>query len=239
MLQYLNILALRKVHEITTINVVSCDLRQAWNVTTLHVLKSCLALCPRVLFFLFVVASFGEEGARLCASPAFVCLFYVSFCPLSLPLCVGGWLRFVALPGLFCWLFEPRHDKTNKMSVRPAKTQISLGIRLVWSESSLCAQWVAKGPKFLQADSEDSDQTGRMARLIWVFAGRTLILLVLSCRGSFCNRFLWLTKSLKRTCSSFLRFTKTLKRDCNSSLLFMKLKRQWSGTYTNEFHILP
>ena len=25
--------------------------------------------------------------------------------------------------------YEPRHDKTNKMSVRPAKTQISLGIR--------------------------------------------------------------------------------------------------------------
>ena len=27
--------------------------------------------------------------------------------------------------------FEPRHDKTNKMSVRPVKTQISLGIRPV------------------------------------------------------------------------------------------------------------
>ena len=26
---------------------------------------------------------------------------------------------------------EPRHDKTNKMIVRPAKTQISLGIRPV------------------------------------------------------------------------------------------------------------
>ena len=26
---------------------------------------------------------------------------------------------------------EPPHDKTNKMSVRPAKTQISLGIRPV------------------------------------------------------------------------------------------------------------
>ena len=37
-------------------------------------------------------------------------------------------------------------------------------IRLVWSESSLCAQWVAKDPKFLHADSEDSDQTGRMPR---------------------------------------------------------------------------
>ena len=26
---------------------------------------------------------------------------------------------------------EPRHDKTNKVTVRPVKTQISLGIRLV------------------------------------------------------------------------------------------------------------
>ena len=37
--------------------------------------------------------------------------------------------------------YEPRHDKPNKMSVPPAKTQISLGIRPVWSESSRCAQW--------------------------------------------------------------------------------------------------
>ena len=41
------------------------------------------------------------------------------------------------------------------MSVRPAKTQISLGIRPVWSESSLWAQWVAKDPSFLHADSEE------------------------------------------------------------------------------------
>ena len=68
---------------------------------------------------------------------------------------------------------EPQHDKTNKMSVRPANTQISLGICPVWSESSVCAQWVPKDPGFLHADSEDSDQTGRMPRLIWVFAGRT------------------------------------------------------------------
>ena len=51
--------------------------------------------------------------------------------------------------------YEPRRDKTNKMAVRPAKTQISLGIRPVWSESSLCAQWVTKDPSFLHADSED------------------------------------------------------------------------------------
>ena len=52
--------------------------------------------------------------------------------------------------------------KPTKWLVRPAKNQISLGIRPVWSESSLCAQWVAKGPSILHADSEHSDQAGRM-----------------------------------------------------------------------------
>ena len=33
--------------------------------------------------------------------------------------------------------------KPTKWHVRPAKTQISLGIHPVWSESSLCAWWVA------------------------------------------------------------------------------------------------
>ena len=33
--------------------------------------------------------------------------------------------------------YEPRHDKTNKMSFRLAKTQISLGIRPVWSVFAL------------------------------------------------------------------------------------------------------
>ena len=45
-----------------------------------------------------------------------------------------------------------------KWSARPAKIQISLCIRQVWSESSLCAHWVAKDM--------------RMPRLIWVLAGR-------------------------------------------------------------------
>ena len=65
------------------------------------------------------------------------------------------------------------------MSVRPAKTQISLGdsdqpghpaslirvfavrMKKAWA---LATHW---------AHSEDSDQTGRIPRLIWVFAGRT------------------------------------------------------------------
>ena len=80
-------------------------------------------------------------------------------------------------------VIEQWHDKTNKMSVHPVKTQISLGIRPVWSESSLCAQLVAKDPSFLHVDNADSDQSGRMPRLIWVFAGRTATLLVLTCRS--------------------------------------------------------
>ena len=68
---------------------------------------------------------------------------------------------------------ELPHDKTNKMTVCPGKIQISLGIHPVWSESSLfdwrnlgslTSHWVHR---------EDSDQTGRMPRLIWVFAGCT------------------------------------------------------------------
>ena len=66
-----------------------------------------------------------------------------------------------------------RMTKPTKWHVRPANTQISLGIRPVWSESSLCAQRVSKDLNFLHADSEDSDQTGRVPRLIRVFAGRT------------------------------------------------------------------
>ena len=63
--------------------------------------------------------------------------------------------------------------KPTKWPVYPAKTQIRLYIHAGWLVSSLCAQWVAKDPAFLYADSEDSDQTGRMPSLIWVFVGCT------------------------------------------------------------------
>ena len=57
------------------------------------------------------------------------------------------------------------------MTVCPAKTQISLGIRPVWSESSLCAQWVAKDLNFLHADSEDwSDWVDAQANLSFLRA---------------------------------------------------------------------
>ena len=67
-----------------------------------------------------------------------------------------------------------------KWHVRPTKTHISQGICLVWSESSL-STWRKLGSLATHwANSEDSDQTGWMPRLIWVFTGCIVILLVLS-----------------------------------------------------------
>ena len=63
--------------------------------------------------------------------------------------------------------------KPIKWPVHPAKTQISLGICPVWSESSLSA-WKHLGSlPILRAHSKDSDQTRWMSRLICVFAGCT------------------------------------------------------------------
>ena len=64
-----------------------------------------------------------------------------------------------------------RMTKPTKWPLRLAKTRISLCIRPVWSESSLSA-WRNIGSSATHwANCEDSNQTGRMPRLIWVFAG--------------------------------------------------------------------
>ena len=71
------------------------------------------------------------------------------------------------------------------MTVRPAKTQISLSICPVWLEALLCTEWVAKDPtSFLYADSEDwSDWVDAQADQSSL--GTHAILLVLSWGGSY------------------------------------------------------
>ena len=71
-----------------------------------HVLKSSRALCPRVSsFFLALRSPRLRKRELVCVllMHLFVYFVRVSFCHFSLPLGVGGWLRFVivALPGLF------------------------------------------------------------------------------------------------------------------------------------------
>ena len=75
--------------------------------------------------------------------------------------------------------------KPTKWPVHPAKTQISLSICPVWSESLLCTQLVAKDPMFLYADREDWSYWGDAQidmSLRWAY----VILLVLSCCISTC-----------------------------------------------------
>ena len=48
--------------------------------------------------------------------------------------------------------------------VRLVKIQIS--IRVVLSDSSICAFWIAKDTRFPFANKEDADRTVRMRRLI-------------------------------------------------------------------------
>ena len=93
-----------------------------------------------------------------------------------------------------CWAMACQGNMSRLMTKPTKWLCIQQRLRSAWaSESSLCAKWVAKDPSFLHADSEDSDQTGQMPRLIWVFACRTLILLVLSCCGSYASMSVLLT----------------------------------------------
>ena len=63
--------------------------------------------------------------------------------------------------------YEPPHDKSTKWPVRPAKTQTSLGIRPVWSESSLSAWRKLRSLATYWAHSD-----GHPPNLIRVFAVR-------------------------------------------------------------------
>ena len=85
---------------------------------------------------------------------------------------------------------EPRHDKTNKMSVRPAKDS-SAWASAQCDQSLHCPHEDSLGPLPIERTVK-TDQTGWMPGLIRVFAGQTFILLVLSCRGSPINNLLGL-----------------------------------------------
>ena len=102
-----------------------------------------------------------------------------------------------------------RTAKLTKWPMRVAKTQISLGIRLVRSESSLSA-WIKLGCWATHwAHSEDSGQAGRIPRLIWVSDGRTChfvcfveLRLIYSSNGHFLS-FKWSCFALTLTTTVF------------------------------------
>ena len=98
------------------------------------------------------------------------------------PSCRWAHIFFVGSFHTPCLILEQKElTKPTKWHVRSAKTRISLGIRPVWSESSLSA-WRKLGSivGYPLSAQQRLCQIGWMPRLIWVFAGRTATLLVLS-----------------------------------------------------------
>ena len=91
---------------------------------------------------------------------------------------------------------ELKHDKTNIITCAPSEDSDQHPPSLIRIFTVRMKKPMVLGYP-LSANSEDSDQTWQMPRMIWVFAGRTgynLIMLVLSCFGSFSlqlNKFLW------------------------------------------------
>ena len=70
--------------------------------------------------------------------------------------------------------------------------------RLEWNEPGTvwdCSVYMSRD----MTKPAKTDLTGRMPRLIWVFAGRTLTLLILSCRGSYGFKHTSLTSDGRQT----------------------------------------
>ena len=97
--------------------------------------------------------------------------------------------------------------------VRWTKTHISLCISAVWPEFLVWRNVISLAIQ--NASSEDSDQTARMCRLIWIFAGRTcqkVHFQTLSWVMCFCKKktvpvcFGWKEKYLITLCRAMMIF---------------------------------
>ena len=107
-------------------------------------------------------ATINMDGTALYEAVAAIFIAQVNGIPLDVGQVIT--IRYLCTLYLSHSMTEP-----TKWPVCSAKTQISLGIRPVWSESSLSV-WRSIGTAATHwAHSEGSDQSG----LIWVYAGRT------------------------------------------------------------------
>ena len=104
------------------------------------------------------------------------------------------------------WVCAQRRHRSAWASTQSDESSLSAWRKL----GSLVTHW---------AHSEDSDQTGRMPRLIWVFAGCTVTLLVWSCRSSY-----GITFSIP-----------VIKWSCNTNSLLQGQFAPVKGNYGQEF----
>ena len=72
--------------------------------------------------------------------------------------------------------YESTHEKPTIRPVWPATTLISLYIHQLWQGFAFIPLWIAWKLYKAHVISEDSDQTARMRRVIWVYADRTSLI---------------------------------------------------------------
>ena len=112
------------------------------------------------------ICSFHLLWIQIATEPS--TLFYRSF----MIICVVLWcFSDVDDPTGTEHISKPAHVKINKMASQWRLRSTWASVQ--YDQSLLWAQYVANDLGFLHAHSEDSDQTGRMPSLIWVFAGHT------------------------------------------------------------------
>ena len=93
----------------------------------------------------------------------------------------------------YYFYLSQRMTKPTTRPVWPVKTQISLYIYLVWQ--GFIPIWTARGCR-MKAFREDWSDC-MMHRLIWVFTGRTSLIVGLSCAGSFFHENIYCGYSLE------------------------------------------
>ena len=124
---------------------------------------------------------------------------------------------------MLCVSYMSRTVKKRTFGMVRPKIQISLRIRVIRSEFSLCAFWIAKDASFLHAGNEDSDQTAQKRRLICVFVGRT------------CQKIRFLTWRI----ICFVYVLKQLQSNFDSSNTGGSFTMAYSNSFLSPYEILP
>ena len=132
-------------------------------------------------------------------------------------------------------------------------TQISLGICPVWSQSSLSTWRNIWSSTTHRAHCEESDQTGRIPRLIWVFPGHkdhfvSFVMRRLKCKGEYpamCQCPVWNLccspgqrepytfniQTLATTISKYLSFSHDIGSIKSNEMHF---RDKWATTWQNQ-----
>ena len=98
-----------------------------------------------------------------------------------------------------CW-FSQRTTKQTIGPVWPAKTQISLYILLVWLVFSFIPLWIARRLLKAHAISEDSDQTARMSKPVFLVKYGNVINLSSAELATWMTQIYWTFDIYDRIC---------------------------------------